>query len=163
MFVLFICQYVNMITTFVCMKPVSIWSYSHIILYMSFISTLYLTPSHSNFHHKNFFDMSRSEILGSSEDNFTIICLWAEMKFQAFCSLLLYFFSKMYAKNCLWYIFICVFSYFTLFCILISWHKILKIAFLRPQTGSTIIFQETRVPLYGWKISTLVKLGLKVG
>ena len=46
---------------------------------------------------------------------------------------------------------------------LISWHKILKIAFLRPQTGSTIIFQETRVPLYGWKISTLVKLGLKVG
>ena len=92
-----------------------------------------------------------------------LVCLWAEMKFQAFCSLLLYFFSKMYAKNCLWYIFICVFSYFTLFCILISWHKILKIAFLRPQTGSTIIFQETRVPLYGWKISTLVKLGLKVG
>ena len=107
--------------------------------------------------------MSRSEILGSSEDNFTIIFLLAEIKFEAFCSLLLYFFSKMYAKNCLWYIFICVFSYFTLFCILIYWHNILKIAFLRPQTGSTIIFQETRVSLYGWKISTLVKLGLKVG
>ena len=57
----------------------------------------------------------------------------------------------------------CKVGLFYIFCILIYWHTILKIAFLRPQTGSTIIFQETRVPLYGWKISTLVKLGLKVG